>query len=450
MRLTIRPAKPALALVSIWLMVALVTGLLRIFGYQEAAQISSAWLAISALLLLVLLLDWRSARKAKANALFAIKRQSPGTLSIGKPQAVHLQITNNSSHPQSLELIEHLPANFQLQESMPFNVNLQAGESSNIRYHIIATERGATAFELTELRYRSRWNLWEIKQHIDNPQALKVYPDFMAIAHLDTMHDQHQSMQLGVHQKQRRGQGTDFKQLRDYHDGDALKDVDWKASSRYRKLITREYQDERDQEVLFLLDCGRSMRSKDDNLSHFDHCLNALLLSSYVALRHGDSVSTMAFAGQRRFLNAVKGQQNINRILNGVYDLQSTLHTADYVQAAKDLLSQQRKRALIIIITNINTDARDDLLAATRLLSQHHLVMVASIQEPALKQSIQTPVSHLDDALRYCTAIANVNQRQQLLLQLKNEGITIVDSQAQQLHTGLLNEYTALKRSGRF
>jgi uncharacterized protein (DUF58 family) len=443
-----RPSKRALWLFTAVLCLALVVALLRINDYENISAASSAWLSLAVISLMAMIMDWFNTR-ASANT-FSIRRTIPGSLSIGKAQAVFLEIKNNSTYTQHLEVFEHMPQHFVVREKTPFTVSLRAGESTQLRYHVVANERGNALLEATEIRFFSRMGLWNRKQFTDIQNVVNVYPDFMEIAHLDALHDQYQAQQLGLHQIQRRGQGTDFRQLRDYHSGDALKNVDWKATSRLRKLITRDYQDERDQEVVFLLDCGRSMRSKDDALSHFDHCLNALLLSSYIALRHGDSVSVMTFAGQHRHLNAVKGQHNINSILNGVYDLHNTLQTADYLQVAKNLINKQRKRSLIIVITNISSDASDELLAATRLLSAHHLVMVASIQETTLQTNVQKPVTSMDDALLYCSSVNHFNQRQHLLGQLQNEGIMIVDSKAQTMHRGLLNEYTALKRSGRF
>ncbi|MDP1165310.1 DUF58 domain-containing protein, partial [Klebsiella pneumoniae] len=90
--------------------------------------------------------------------------------------------------------------------------------------------------------------------------------------------------------------------------GDEIRQVDWKATARQQRLISREYQDERDQEVLFMLDTGRRMRAMDGEASHFDHSLNALLLTSYIALGAGASVGVLGFAGSCRWVKPVKGR----------------------------------------------------------------------------------------------------------------------------------------------
>jgi uncharacterized protein (DUF58 family) len=443
-----RPSKYAIFILCGLLLLALITAILRVNHYEHTSNLSSLWFSISLLTGIIFLLDLFNCYKNPAT--FSIRRSVPSSISIGKTQAIHLEVINRTQNNHFLEIAEHLPTELKTKEKLPFTLSLLSNQKTIITYHITATKRGDITLAETELRLLSRLKLWNVKQIFNNHKIVKVYPDFLSIAHLSALHDKHQAQQLGLHQVQRRGQGTDFHQLRDHRNGDSLKNVDWKATSRRRKLITREYQDERDQEVLFLLDCGRNMRSKDDDLSHFDHCLNALLLSSYVALRNGDSVSSMTFAGQQRYISPVKGPHSINTILNGIYDLHTSLNTADYITTAKKVISKQRKRALIIIITNVNNNAKKDILEATRLLSRHHLLMGARIQETAVEKSMQTAVESMEDALQYSSAIDYVNQRHSLLQQLKNEGIFIIDSPAKTMHHGLLNEYMALKRSGQF
>lgn len=134
----------------------------------------------------------------------------------------------------------------------------------------------------------SPWRLWVKRQLARVPGSVRIYPNFASIAGF-TLHALENRIQLmGIRRRQRRGEGLEFRQLRDYQQGDMLRQIDWKATSRRGKPISREYQEERDQQVLFLLDCGRRMRALDGETAHFDHCLNALLLVAYVALRQGD------------------------------------------------------------------------------------------------------------------------------------------------------------------
>src|SRR5690606_36019577 len=195
-------------------------------------------------------------------------------------------------------------------------------------------------------------------------------------------------------------------------DGDVSRQIDWKASARRQKLISRDYQDERDQQIIFLLDCGRRMRAKDEGLSHFDHCLNSLLLLSYVALRQGDAVGLLSFAGTQRWLPPIKGKNNINSILNSVYDLHSSTVTIDLLEAATELMARHRKRSLVILLSNLREEDQDDVIAASRLLSNKHLVLVASLREEFFDEIMERPVTDLESTLIYSGATSILNRRQ--------------------------------------
>ena len=230
---------------------------------------------------------------------------------------------------------------------------------------------------------------------VGEPSVLRVYPNFAALSGYALFATDNRLSQIGVLQRRRRGEGLDFDQLREYREGDSQRKIDWKASQRMHKLISREYQDERDQQVVFLVDCGRRMRAKDDDCSHFDHALDATLLLAYVGLRQGDAVGLMTMSGDERFLAPRKSRAMVNRILNTVYDLQPGLLTSDYYQAAVNLSKRLRKRALIVIISNLRDEDDDTLLPALRLLQKRHLVLFASLRERALDEAVDLPVRRL-------------------------------------------------------
>src|SRR5690606_26842305 len=181
-----------------------------------------------------------------------------------------------------------------------------------------------------------------IRYRSGDTSAVKVYPDFMAIAAYTILATDNHTSQMGIKKKPRRGTGLEFQQLREYRRGDSLRQLDWKATARRQQLISREYQDERDQQIVLLIDSGRRMRTRDDELSHFDHALNAVLLVSYIALRQGDSVSVMSFGENHRWLPPQKGAGQIKNLLNGMYDLQAENCAPDYTKAAEKLAVLQQ------------------------------------------------------------------------------------------------------------
>jgi len=255
--------------------------------------------------------------------------------------------------------------------------------------------------------------------------------------------------QMGVRQRQRRGLGLEFHQLRDFRDGDTLRQIDWKATARKRTPIAREYQDERDQQIVFLLDCGRRMRSQDDELSHFDHALNACLLLSYVALRQGDAVGLATFAGEQdQYVAPVKGQAHIGSLLNAVYALDSTRRPADYAAAINALLARQRRRALVVLVTNLRDEDDEELLGAVKRLGRQHRVLIASLREEVLDRLRHTQVQDYEQALAYCGTVDYLNARAGLHERLLAHGVPVLDARPKELGPELVGRYLAWKKAG--
>jgi uncharacterized protein (DUF58 family) len=255
--------------------------------------------------------------------------------------------------------------------------------------------------------------------------------------------------QIGVKRHQRRGEGNDFYQLREYRAGDSLRQIDWKATSRYRKLIAKDYQDERDQQILFMLDCGRRMRHTQDGDAHMDQALNAMLLLSYVAAKQGDAVGFLTFGGVQRWQPPRKGGNVIQHMLANTYDIETTTEAADYLEAARQLMPLQRRRALVVIITNTRDEDNDDLVSAIRLLAQRHLVVVADLREEILDRAQQREVQDFPAALRFHGVQDYLEKRDRSHEQLRHHGAYTLDLLAKQLPIALVNEYQLIKASGR-
>jgi uncharacterized protein (DUF58 family) len=191
------------------------------------------------------------------------------------------------------------------------------------------------------------------------------------------------------------------------------------------------------------------MRSQDGDLTHFDHALNATLLLSHVALRQGDAVGLSTFAAEHnRYLAPVKGSAQLSLLLNTVYDLDSTQRPADYSAAIGALLIRQKRRALVVLMTNLRDEDDEELLAAVKQLSRHHRVLVASLREEVLDDLRQTPIETWQEALDYCGAVDFLNARATLHERLIAHGIPVLDVRPGALGPELVSRYLSWKRAG--
>lgn len=388
--------------------------------------------------------DWQRQRQ---RPLPQVERRLNRNLPVGIWSTVTLELRNSDTLPLSCTLHDMHPPQFEVRHQ-PWHLTLAAGQWAELHYQVRPPSRGAFQMAGTGLLLLSPWRLWHERRNGGTQQQLRVYPNFAEIAHYTLLATDNRLSQMGVRRRQRRGEGSDFHQLREYRAGDSLRQIDWKATSRYRKPISREYQDERDQQILFLVDCGRRMHHVDGGHVHLDEALNAVLLLSYVSLRQGDAVGFMTFGGVRRWFAPRKGQHVVNALLNATYDLQSTTEAADYRAAASALLSRQRRRALVVIITNTRDEDHADLEAAVKLLRRKHLVLIADLREALLDDITSQPVRTLDQALLFQATEEYLARRRQSHERLSYHGARLLDLRPAQLPVALVNRYFAIKQEG--
>jgi len=409
------------------------------------SAIRTAWWGLLLCLGLVATLDALHLHRLPSPEL---RRVLAGNLALGRWHEVQLEIRHPLARAMRAEIFDHVPAGLDML-ALPQQLLLPARQFCQLSYRLQPTRRGHFHFEHCEIRLFSPLGLWRERRLLPLQSQTRVYPDFTQLHGAPLMAVDRWLSRLGVRQQPRRGLGMDFHQLREFQEGDTLRQIDWKATARNRTPIVREYQDDRDQQILLMLDCGRRMRSQDGPLTHFDHALNASLLLGYVALRQGDALGLYTFATeQRRFFAPAKGQTQLNALLNGVYDLVNTQRPADFALAINDVLALQKRRALVIIVSNLRDEDDEELLGAVQRLSRRHRVLIVSLREPVLDRLRQQPVDTFQQALDYCGTLDYLNARGKLHEQLVAHGVPVLDARPHELGPALISRYLAWKKGG--
>lgn len=449
MRQTLRPTRRLLSAFAGLLPLAILSGALAALGIDAARWLSPlCWGLLAALAVLALVDALRAWRRASPS----VHRHVPGSLSLGRWSELQVDIAARDDAPLALTLFDHLPAALDSAgnvEGLPQRLSLAPAQQVRAHYRVRPVKRGQFHFECCEVDLDSPWRFWSSRRRLALPGMTRVYPDFARLYGDKLLAVDHWLSQLGIAQRQRRGLGLEFNQLREFREGDSLRQIDWKATARQRTPIVREYQDERDQQIVFMLDCGRRMRSQDGELAHFDHALNACLLLGYVALRQGDAVGLSTFAGNDdRYLPPRKGTAQINQLLGSLYDLDSTQRPADYSAACRFLMTRQQRRALVVLVTNLRDEDDDELLGAIRHLERQHRVLVASLREEALDDLRRTPVRTWQQALDYCGAVEMLGARNTLHERLRAHGISVLDVRPSELGPALVSRYLNWKKAG--
>jgi uncharacterized protein (DUF58 family) len=375
------------------------------------------------------------------------RRELPRIVPVGVEREATVYLQSGDAQAQHVVVHDLLPGDWKA-TGLPRAVELHPGNELALAYRFVPGERGAFEIPGCQLRLRSRWRLWQQRRTLPLRQSLRVYPNFAPVARFALFSAELASRVVGAHVRRNRGEGTEFQQLREYRVGDSLRQVDWKASQRARKLISRDYQQERNQQVLLMLDTGRRLLARDDALSHFDHVLDASLVVAYLALRQGDAVGLLASGGEHRWLAPQRGLGAIDTLLNTTYDLEARPVATDFLEAATEVSLRQRRRALVMLVTNVRDEDFEDLLAAVRLLQKKHLVCVASLREKVLDEALERPAETLTEAIGAGSLARYLDERERAHRALRSQGVMVLDVTCAQLPAALVERYLAVKREG--
>jgi len=429
---------------ALWLAAAVVAAGIAAAAWKDTLP---AWQAALALLSTAALADLLVARAFPARV--ELERSMPTSVPIGRWRECTVRVRNRAAFSARCEVHDDHPAACEV-EGLPVAFSIPAEGFAQFRYRFRPTERGDLEFGPAHLRVASPFGLWQVPHRAGATQVVRSFPDFAELADYALFATENRLSRIGVLQRRRRGEGLEFHQLRDYREGDAMRQIDWKATARRGRLIAREYEDERDQHVVFLVDCGRRMMARDGTLSHFDQVLNAVLLLAYVALRQGDAAGLMTFAGERpRFVPPRKSRATLNAFLDALYGLQPTLRPPDYHTAAIELSKRLKRRSLVIVLTNTRDEDEETLAPALALLQRKHLVLFANLREAVSDELRAGPVDDLEGALRYAAGAVYERDREAALRDIRTAGAILLDTPPGDLAFSLVNRYLDLKRSGR-
>lgn len=425
----LRPTRALIALLILWALLGL-AGSLWI-------PASRWWSLMGFIMAVVVLFDAIVAFVLKPPK---VKRVLPGRMAVGIEAEVALRLINPSKRHLHVAVFDGIPPHSEC-EIFPWRGWIRGKGYLDLNYPITLHDRGEIGFDRTHVLLTSLLGLWSRRHLIGEESAVKVYPNYQPVLSYALLAMAHRQEHTGIIRKNRAGLSRDFHQLRDYQMGDSLTQIDWKASSKRQSLISREFQEQLDQSVILMLDCGRRMRTMDGEISQFDHCLNSMLLLSYVALRQGDQVGILSFGGTDRWLPPVKGASAMTTVLNHLYDYETSPFPSDFSEAAERLLKHQRRRSMVVVMTNLRGEDSEELREPLRKLREKHVVVLASLRETGIGEMLEKDLHSFDDALGYLAAEDYAAEREGVLAGLRGDGIVTLDETAQQFPVALANVY---------
>jgi uncharacterized protein (DUF58 family) len=280
---------------------------------------------------------------------------------------------------------------------------------------------------------------------------VKVYPNLLDIRKYEVLAKKGQLTEMGLRHTRILGSGTEFERLREYQLDDEFRRIDWKAMARRGKPITREFETERSQNIVVLLDVGRLMRPPVADLMKLDYTVNASLMLTYVAGIRGDKVGLLAFADEvKKYLAPKGGKGQFYRMLALLYGIESEPVESDYTRAFAYLGAKHKKRSLIVIFSDLASGlSAKSLIAQVAPLWPRHLPLFVAINEPSIVALAHQAARDSQTAYQRAVAEQLLNERALTMELLRQRGVMTLDVPANQLTIAVVNKYLELKARGR-
>jgi uncharacterized protein (DUF58 family) len=354
--------------------------------------------------------------------------------------AVHCFMVDESpaslrSSPPLLELI------------VPFGARQQTN------YRIMPGQRGDVRVGRLFLRYRSRFGFAERWTAAEISQVVRVLPDLEQARQHALYLIRSKQAEMEKRRRRQRGQGREFQSLREYRQGDDLRDVCWTATARRHHLTTRVFEIERSQVVWIVLDAGRLLRAEvpqlgsDLRLSKLDYAVNAALSLAQVATQCGDRVGLIAYGRSvQQNLPAGRGALHLRTIVDSLSQVRGEASEADHSSAARVLLTGQHRRSLVVWITDFaETPTLPEVIEYAIQITRRHLVIFCAINQPDLTALAQTTPKTMQDMYRHAAALEIAHRRDLLLRGLRQRGIFAFELVPGLLASSLVNQYLDIK-----
>lgn len=403
------------------------------------------------------LIDWLLARDGRR--LVARRMLASDKLSLGDWNPVQLQLENPTARVQRIELRDIPPLTFGLDPSLPlFAVRLEARSTTSIAYHVKPPRRGDARFGDLHLRTDGPFGLIRRTfRQSGTAQGVRVYPNLREMRRYDLLVRRGLGTRPG-RPVRRAGASTEFERVREYLPDDEFRKVNWKATARRGVPMVNQFEAERSQNLVIMLDAGRTMAalagptsSNAQSLTKLDHALNAALLLAHVASQRGDRMALLAYTDEVRvFVRPQRGRRALLDTVQALYNLNAEPVEPDHAVAFDFLAHRNLRRSLVVLFTDL-VDRESSAALAAHILraARQHLVVCVTLADPNVRRPAERRPS--DSARLYEKMVAQqlLDDRASVLAQLAAQAVLTIDTDADKLSPRLIATYLELKQRGR-
>lgn len=405
---------------------------------QQIATIALLCLGITVLLDFIIVFA--------GNKPVTAKRLCAERFSNGDDNKVTIELNNHRSYKVHVEVIDELPVQFQ-ERNWKRNFTLSSQEISSFNYNLKPTERGEYFFGIINVFLHGPLNM--VIRHITTGEEKKVavYPSFKQMKKYHLLAVTNQLQAGGSRRLRKLGNSFEFELIKEYVPGDDYRRVNWKATARKNSLMVNNYTDERSQQVICLIDKGRSMKMPFEGMTLLDYAINATLVLSNIVLLKQDKSGLLTFGKKiDQFIQPDKKPAQISLILETLYAQQTNFSDSDFEALYVYMRYHLNQRSLLILFTNFESlYSMERQLPYLKQLSSHHPLLVIFFENTELTALQQSKAHNVEEV--YYKTIANkfAFEKRQIVKELQKHGIMSLLTAPQKLTANTINKYLELK-----
>jgi uncharacterized protein (DUF58 family) len=379
------------------------------------------------------------------------QRIVPANVGLGDRERGEYRVRSTAGRALRFSLFDSLPRTIESPEPRGVMHMLGANAEASVPFTFAARERGSWPLGAVVLRIDGALGLVRRSLRFEPPDSVLVTPSLAGVRQLRLLAVQHRLRDAGIRSIRRRGEGSSFASLREYSVGDDPRHVDWKATARRQKLMTREYTVEQGQTMMIAVDAGRMMTQLASGVPRFEYALSAATLLASVAVQAGDQVGLLLFDNElRAFVPPARGEKAMRAIRQALIPAHATLTEPDYASAFRTLATRHRKRSLIVLITDvIDPRSSQAVIAHTVRSAMRHLLVVVALRNDELV-SAAVPSEHSSSSDLYASVAAEelLGARHEAIVRMRRAGVSVLDVSPTKLATAVVNHYLELKARG--
>jgi uncharacterized protein (DUF58 family) len=378
-----------------------------------------------------------------------IERMTPDPFSLRREGTIAYRVVNTSPRSIRVALIE-APSALLRYDIDELHAHIAAQSEVRLERPITPVSRGSGLLDSLFVTIENAIGLLRRRFRIRQESDFRVYPDLSAVERYGTLHARNRLIEAGLRRMRLRGAGSEVESVREWTPGDPFRSIDWKATARRAKMMVAQYEVERSQNVMIVLDAGRLMMPRVGEQRKIDYAVTAALSVASVASLANDKVGVVAFAGQilRAFAPRPSGR-SAARIADEIHDIAPRFEESDYERAFSYVRSHVNKRSLIIFFTDmVDPVSQSSVLAQIGTLCRRHLVVCAFMNDAAIDAALSVEPTGVSDVYAAGVALELRDERRVAAATLARLGVRVIDVPARDLTTALIDQYLLIKQRG--